>query len=178
VRILLKAVILIACLIGITAIGSFALTGSRNELLRYSEDLLAVFALIVLVVVVSVPRLASRFLVLPNRAIVVVGTLVFGLEELYSNLARVFHYPFHEITSSVAFSVLLFSFGYLGIQIALASEHRLLSIENELAIAREIQDHRGPWTRLTDLQDDCSDVEQIANRILAHMSVCAMKQSD
>jgi hypothetical protein len=32
-------------------------------------------------------------------------------------------------------------------------------------------DHRGPWTRLTDLQDDCSDVEQIANRILAHMSV-------
>jgi phosphoserine phosphatase RsbU/P len=40
---------------------------------------------------------------------------------------------------SVVFAVLLFSFGYIGIQIALASEHRLLSIENELAVARDIQ---------------------------------------
>lgn len=139
VRVFLQSVILIALLIGTAAIGLFALTGSRSALLRYSDDLLAVIALIVLIVVVSVRRLASRFLVLPNRAVVVVGTLVFGLEELYSNLARVFHYPFHEITGSVAFAVLLFSFGYIGIQIALASEHRLLSIENELAIARDIQ---------------------------------------
>lgn len=139
VRLFLQAVILIAWLIGIAAIGLFALTGSRNELLHYGDDLLAALALLVLIIVVSVRRLAARFLVLPSRAVVVVGTLVFGLEELYSNLARVFHYPFHEITGSVAFAVLLFSFGYVGIQIALASEHRLLSIENELAIAREIQ---------------------------------------
>jgi phosphoserine phosphatase RsbU/P len=109
------------------------------RLTRYSDDLLAVVALLALVIVVSVRRLARRFLVLPNRAVIVVGTLVFGLEGLYSNLARVFHYPFYEVSASAAFAVLLFSFGYIGIQMALAGEHRLLSIENELAIAREIQ---------------------------------------
>lgn len=139
VRVFLQAVIIMAWLIGIAGIGWFVLSGSQDRLTRYSDDLLAVVALMVLVIVVSVRRLANRFLILPNRAVVVVGTLVFGLEELYSNLARVFHYPLYEITASAAFAVLLFSFGYVGIQIALASEHRLLSIENELAVAREIQ---------------------------------------
>jgi phosphoserine phosphatase RsbU/P len=150
VRQFLKAVILIAWLIGIAAIALFVMSGSPGRLMRYSDDLLAIVALIVLIVVVSVRRLAGRFLVLPNRAVVVVGTLVFGLEELYSNLARIFHYPFYEfyeVAGSAAFAVLLFSFGYIGIQIALASEHRLLSIENELAIARDIQASILPGSR-------------------------------
>jgi hypothetical protein len=56
VRLFLRAVILIALLIGIAAIGLFALTGSRSELLRYSDDLLAVIALIVQSVALRVTR--------------------------------------------------------------------------------------------------------------------------
>jgi sigma-B regulation protein RsbU (phosphoserine phosphatase) len=113
-------------------------TGSKNGLMIYS-DLLAIVALLVLVVVVSVPRLSRKFLVLPNRAVVVVGTLVFAFEGLHFNLADTFHYKTTEITGSLAFAVLLFTFGYVAAQMVLANEHRLLSIDSELAVAREIQ---------------------------------------
>jgi sigma-B regulation protein RsbU (phosphoserine phosphatase) len=133
VRPFLKTVIVGGSLIGLAGIGVFAVTGSKDRLIIFS-DLLAIAALLVLVVVVSVPRLARRFLVLPNRAVVVVGTLVFALEGLHFSLADT-----TEISGSLAFAVLLFSFGYVAAQMVLANEHRLLSIDNELAIAREIQ---------------------------------------
>ena len=139
VRPFLKTVIVGGFLIGLAGIGVFAVTGSKDRLMVYSDDLLAIAALLVLVVVVSVPRLARRFLVLPNRAVVVVGTLVFALEGLHFSLANTFHYKTTEITGSLAFAVLLFSFGYVAAQMVLANEHRLVSIDNELAIAREIQ---------------------------------------
>ena len=139
VRPFLKTVIVGGFLIALAGIDVFAVTGSKDRLMIYSDDLLAIAALLVLVVVVSVPRLARRFLVLPNRAVVVVGTLVFALEGLHFNLADTFHYKTTEITGSLAFAVLLFSFGYVAAQMVLANEHRLLSIDNELAIAREIQ---------------------------------------
>jgi serine phosphatase RsbU (regulator of sigma subunit) len=71
----------------------------------------------------------------------VVGTLVFAGEALYFSLSRLLHYhsPTTRLTGSLGLAVLLFSFGYVATQLALASERRLLSIENELAIAREIQ---------------------------------------
>lgn len=138
VRPFLKTVIVFGFLTGIAGIGLFAVTGSKNGLMIYS-DLLAIAALLVLVVVVSVPRLSRKFLVLPNRAVVVVGTLVFAFEGLHFNLADTFHYKTTEITGSLAFAVLLFSFGYVAAQMVLANEHRLLSIDSELAVAREIQ---------------------------------------
>ena len=71
----------------------------------------------------------------------VVGTLVFAAEALYFSLSRLLHYhtPTTRLTGSLGFAVLLFSFGYVAMQIVQVSERRLLSIENELAIAREIQ---------------------------------------
>ena len=76
---------------------------------------------------------------LPNRAVVVAGTLIFALEGLYYNLSRALHYQTTRITGSLAFAALLFSFGYVALRILLANERRLTSIENELEIAREIQ---------------------------------------
>jgi len=137
VRSFVKGVIFISLVIGMIGIAHFVMTGSNDHWMLYSE-LLAALALAVLVIVVSVPRLSRRFLALPNRAVVVVGTLVFAIEGLHYNLSGTFHYHTTETTGSLAFAILLFSFGYVGIQSVLASEHRLLSIENELAIAREI----------------------------------------
>jgi sigma-B regulation protein RsbU (phosphoserine phosphatase) len=48
-------------------------------------------------------------------------------------------YQASGIWASLGFAVLLFSLGYFAPQIIYANERRLLSIENELAIAREIQ---------------------------------------
>jgi len=86
-----------------------------------------------------VPGLSRKYLILPNRAVMVVGTLVFATDALYFNLARLFHYQIYRITGSLGLAALLFSFGYVGVQIALAGERRLHSIESELAIAQEIQ---------------------------------------
>jgi sigma-B regulation protein RsbU (phosphoserine phosphatase) len=90
-------------------------------------------------VILAVPGLSRKYLILPNRAVMVVGTLVFAADALYFNVARLFHYPAYRITGSVGLAALLFSFGYVGVQIALSGERRLHSIESELAIAQEIQ---------------------------------------
>jgi sigma-B regulation protein RsbU (phosphoserine phosphatase) len=138
VRVFLQAVVLLSVSIGAAGITFFVMTSSHDRLLLYNNLLTAV-ALLILVVVVSVPQLSRKFLVLPNRAVVVAGTLIFALEGLYYNLSRVLHYQTTQITGSLAFAALLFSFGYVAVRILLANEHRLTSIENELAIAREIQ---------------------------------------
>jgi len=136
----LRVLVFISLAVGVAGIGVFVITGSADKLIPYN-NLLAATALFVLVIVVSVPAFSRRFLALPNRAVMVVGTLVFAAEALYFSLSRLLHYhtPTTRFTGSIGLAVLLFSFGYVAVQIVLASERRLLSIENELAIAREIQ---------------------------------------
>jgi hypothetical protein len=90
VRIFLKAVLFLSAFIGAAGIVIFVTTGSRDKLLSYN-NLLAAVALLVLVVVVLVPQLSRKFLVLPNRAVVVAGILVFALQGMYYNLARALH---------------------------------------------------------------------------------------
>lgn len=136
----LRALVPISLAIGVAGIAVFVITGSGDKLIPYN-NLLAAAALLALVIVVAVPALSSRFLALPNRAVMVVGTLVFAAEALYFSLSRLLHYHTQttRLTGSLGLAVLLFSFGYVAVQVVLASERRLLSIENELAIAREIQ---------------------------------------
>ncbi len=138
VRVFLQAVLFLSAFIGVAGIVIFVITGSRDKLLSYN-NLLAAFALLVLVVVVLVPQLSRKFLVLPNRAVVIAGTLIFALQGMYFNLARALHYPTTQIPVSLAFGALLFSFGYIAAGTLRTSERRLTSIENELEIAREIQ---------------------------------------
>ena len=136
----LRALIFISLAIGVTGIGIFVITGFGDKLIPYN-NLLAAAALLVLVIIVAVPALSRKFLTLPNRAVMVAGTLIFAAEALYFSLSRLLHYhtPTTRFTGSLGLAVLLFSFGYIAVQIVLASERRLLSIENELAIARDIQ---------------------------------------
>jgi sigma-B regulation protein RsbU (phosphoserine phosphatase) len=136
----LRVLVFISLGIGVAGIGIFVVTGAGDKLILYN-DLLAAAALVVLVIIVSVPALSRKFLALPNRAVMIVGTLVFAAEALYYSLSPLLHYhtPTSRFTGSLGLAVLLFSFGYVAVQIVLASERRLLSIENELAIAREIQ---------------------------------------
>jgi phosphoserine phosphatase RsbU/P len=136
----LRALVFISLALGVAGIAIFLLTGARDLLIPYN-NLLAAAALLVLVIIVAVPTFSRKFMVLPNRAVMVVGTLVFAVEALYFSLSRLLHYhtPNTRFTGSLGLAVLLFSFGYVAVQVVLASERRLLSIENELAIAREIQ---------------------------------------
>ena len=91
--------------------------------------------------VVAVPKLWRKYFVMPNRGVLLAGTLVFSAYGLFVNLARPFGYRSSFILDSLGFAALLFSFGYAAVQTIFANERRLLSIEKELAIAREIQIH-------------------------------------
>jgi sigma-B regulation protein RsbU (phosphoserine phosphatase) len=139
-RFWLQAVIYVGLVIGLGGIGFFVFAGSNDKLMPYNH-LLAACSLLVLVTVVAVPRLSRKFLVLPSETnrLLAAGTLAFAMEALYVNLARPLGYQTPHILDMLGFAVLLFSFGYVALQIVFASERRLLSIENELAIAREIQ---------------------------------------
>jgi sigma-B regulation protein RsbU (phosphoserine phosphatase) len=138
VRLFLKAVIFVGSAIGVTGIALFVLTGSDRKLILYNE-ILVTSMLLVMVIVLVLPGLSRLYFVLPNRGVLAVGTLFFALEALYVNLARPFGYQLPPIWGDLGFAALLLSLGYSAMQIVSAHEHRLLSIESELAIAREIQ---------------------------------------
>jgi sigma-B regulation protein RsbU (phosphoserine phosphatase) len=137
-RFLLKAVVFVGLVIGLAGIVLFIFTGANNKLIPYNR-LLATCSLAVLVTVLAVPRLSRKFLVMHNRGVLLFGTMVFALEALYVNVARMMGYRFATVWDSLAFAVFLFSIGYVAVRMIFANERRLQSIENELAIAREIQ---------------------------------------
>lgn len=116
----------------------FLIAGSSARLMFY-DQLFRACMLVVLTTVTAVPKLSTEYLALPNRGVLAAGTLVFTLEALYNNLAHVMGYETSRILDDLGFAFLLFSFAYAALQLVLASERRLLSMEKELSVAREIQ---------------------------------------
>jgi phosphoserine phosphatase RsbU/P len=128
----------VGLLIAVAGFAFFVFTGSNNKLMLYN-NLLSACVLLTLMTVVAVPGLSSKYLVLPDRGVLAIGTLIFIIEAVYNSLSRPLGYETPRILDHLGFAILLFSFGYVALQLVLANEHRLLFVENELAIAREIQ---------------------------------------
>jgi sigma-B regulation protein RsbU (phosphoserine phosphatase) len=138
VRLLIQAAACVGLAIAVAGIAFFALTGSNDKLMLYN-NLLAACILLVLTALVAVPRLSRKYLVLPHRGVLAIGTFVFAMEALFANVSSSLGIETPRILDHLGFAILLFSFGYVALQLILANERRLLSVENELAIAREIQ---------------------------------------
>lgn len=134
----LKTVLFIGLAIGLAGIGWFVLGGEKWILILYN-NLLAAVTIIVLLVVVTIRKLSDKFLVLPNRGVLAVGTFVFAAEALYSNLSRLLDYHTSPIFGWLGFAALLFSLAYVAAQMLFSSERKLFAIENELETARQIQ---------------------------------------
>jgi len=124
--------------VAIAGIGFLFATGSRNELILYN-NLLAACMLTLLMIVLTVPGLSKRYLVLPKRGVLAIGTLLFVIEALFINLLHPLGRPSPHIFDHLGFAIFLFSLGYSGLELIFANERRLLAIENELSIARDIQ---------------------------------------
>ncbi len=136
-RFLVQLEIFVGLAIAVVGIGTFALGGPANKWMFYN-NLLAVLAMLVLLAVVLVPKF-SKFLVVPNHRVLAAATLIFALEVLYTNLGTVLRYRPVPLVDSLGFAVLLFSLGYVALEIMFRNERRLLSIETELETARQIQ---------------------------------------
>jgi sigma-B regulation protein RsbU (phosphoserine phosphatase) len=134
----IRTMIFVALAIAIAGIGWFIIRGTADTFLLYNS-LAAAATLLILVVIVTVRKLSDKLLVLPNRGILAVGTLIFAGEALYSNLADLFGYQTWPILGWLGFAVLLFSLAFVAAKMIFASERRLIAIENELETARKIQ---------------------------------------
>ncbi|HZQ24931.1 MAG TPA: PP2C family protein-serine/threonine phosphatase [Terriglobales bacterium] len=136
-KLLIQLEIFMGLAIAGAGISTFVLGGPADRWVVYNH-LLAVLAMLVLLAVVIVPRF-STLLVITNHRILTVATLIFALEVLYTNLSTVFHYRVLPLVASLGFAALLFSLGYVALEILSINERRLLSIETELETARQIQ---------------------------------------
>ena len=136
-RLFVQLEIFVGLAISLVGIGTFVLGGPSDKWMFYN-NLLAVLAMLVLLAVVLVPKF-SKFLVILNHRVLAAGTLIFALEVLYTNLGTVLQYRPLPLVDSLGFAVLLFSLGYVALEIVFTNERRLLSIETELETARQIQ---------------------------------------
>ena len=137
-RLYMQTIVFVALAIALAGIGWFIISGKAWTFILYNNLLTAV-TLIILLIVISVRKLSDKFLVLPNRGVLAVGTFIFAAEALYSNLSRLFVYQTYPIFGWLGFAALLFSLAYVAAQMTFASERRLFAIENELETARQIQ---------------------------------------
>jgi sigma-B regulation protein RsbU (phosphoserine phosphatase) len=138
IRLALKVLIFAGMVVATAGIGWFFFGGSANKFIPYN-NLVVLCGLLLLVTVVAVKKLSDKFLVLFNRPVLAFGMLVFTIEALWVNLSRPLPFQTPRLFSHLAFGALLLSFGYVAVQISFANERRLLSIEDELAVARRLQ---------------------------------------
>jgi phosphoserine phosphatase RsbU/P len=120
------------------AITLFVVSGSQSSLVRYNQ-FLAVILLAVLVLTLSVPSLSRRFLVVAQHRVLTIGCLIFAAQALWVNVARPLHMRVPDIYSNLGFAIFLLSIGYTGVEIMVTDERRLVLLEDELAIARQLQ---------------------------------------
>ncbi len=137
-RLIIQATAALGVAIAANGVFAFIFMRSSDRWLLYN-NLLATGILLILVIVVAVPRLSARYLALQDRRVLAVGTLVFTVEALFVNVVRPLGLRTPRLLDHLGFAALLFSFGYVALQLAFTNERRLLAVENELDIARQMQ---------------------------------------
>ena len=102
IRILVQLEIIAGLAIALLGFVTFLLGGPADKWMFYN-NLLAVFAMLILLAVVLVPNLASRYLVIPNHPVLIAATLLFASEALYTNLGTVLQYRPLPLVASLGF---------------------------------------------------------------------------
>ncbi len=150
-RRLVQVGVFIGLAIAVVGIVTFLLGGPSASWMFYN-NLLAVVAVLVLIAAVLVPGLSRFFVISTDHRVLAAGTLVFALQVLYTNLGTVLNYQPLPWVDVLGFAALLFSLGYVALQILFTNERRLLAIETELETARQIQSSILPAS-VPDLED-------------------------
>lgn len=126
-----------ASVIALAGISAMLFHQSPRRFIPYN-NVLAICLLLVLAIANVVPRIGRKYLMIQSR-VSAIGTLILAAAVIHENL-RTFidlrNYPFFE---PLAFALFVLSQGWVAAEKVFADERRLLSMENELTIAREIQ---------------------------------------
>jgi sigma-B regulation protein RsbU (phosphoserine phosphatase) len=137
-RRVVHAMITLGTAIGVAGYSWFLVTGSARTFELY-DRLLTVGSLSVLAMVMIVPKLSRKYLLVSNRRILAMGSLLFVIEAVCNNVFSFLHIPVPAISTTLGFAAFLLAFAYSAVDNVVAGERRLLAIENELEIARGIQ---------------------------------------
>jgi len=124
--------------VAVAGITLYVVSGSQDSLLVYNEWLVVIL-LAALVLTLSVPALSRRFLVVAQHRVLTIGTLLFAAQALWVNVARPLRITVPNLYNTLGFAIFLLAIGYTGVEIMVADERRLLSLDDELAIARQLQ---------------------------------------
>ena len=126
-----------ASVIALGGIFAILFHGSPRRFMPYA-NVLAICLLLVVAVANVVPQIGKKYLVIQSR-VSAIGTLILAAAVIYENLRTFLNLRYYPFLEPVALALFVFSQGWVAAEKVFADERRLLSIENELAIAREIQ---------------------------------------
>ncbi len=116
----------------------FLAVEKRTGVFDAISSVLAICIVSVLIVVSFSTRLSRSYLAVPAK-VVAFGSILFALVVLYVNLGNFLGFPYYDYLEPTAFTMFVISLGYVAAERVFDNERRLLSIEKELAIARDIQ---------------------------------------
>ncbi len=137
IRRLVKTLVMVASAIALIGICVALTTGDNGRLLPLN-NVLAILFTILIAALNLVPSLSRRYLLIQSR-VMAIGTLVLAAMVLQVNLATFLPIQRWSAWEPVAFGIFVLSVGYVAIERVLVNERKLLSIEQELDVAREIQ---------------------------------------
>jgi phosphoserine phosphatase RsbU/P len=138
VRTIIIVMIIAAAVIAVMGIAWFFATGNAQTFML-ANSLMAAATLIFFAIVLPVKELSNKYLVLPNRGVLAAGTVIFVVEALYTNLSGLLGYRSYPITGWIGFAVLILALAYSAAKIIFTNERKLITIENEMETARQIQ---------------------------------------
>jgi len=136
VRRFFEVMALVACAIAVAG-GIAVALNAPLRLIRYN-NIVVISLLLVLAVVSVFPGLAKKYLAVQSW-LVAVSTVILAVAVIHDNLMPFLplrKYPFFE---PVAMALFMLSQAWIAAEKIFTDRRRLLSIENELSIAREIQ---------------------------------------
>jgi sigma-B regulation protein RsbU (phosphoserine phosphatase) len=137
IRKFIKLLTAVAIAVAVLGIGSAFVTGSTTRFLPVN-NVLAIALTIVITVVNVVPSLAKRYLTI-HSPVLAAGSLILAIAALQVNLATFLPFRRWDGLEPVAFGIFVLSVGYVAVERVLVNERRLLAIDQELLVAREIQ---------------------------------------
>jgi len=132
----LRYTVIVAALTGACGVVTVFVTQSPFTFLPINNLIAVCFALVL--AVANLPNLAKKCLVIASP-VSTVGTAILVVAILHANLKGFLHLPEYPFLEPLAFGIFLFSLGWVAAEKIFADEKRLLSVESELAVAREIQ---------------------------------------
>ena len=102
--------------IAVAGIATYLATGNAGMFI-VPNQMMAVTGLVSLFITLAVPSLTRRYLVLSHSRVLTIGSFLFAAESLWANAVAPLKIHVPAILDSLGFAVLLFSFGYVALDI-------------------------------------------------------------